>query len=62
MCIMKPPSTIGRFELTTRFVSNLRVLRVDYGSVGIKQKLKLLTSHAEAVAEKLNQFWDIVNS
>jgi len=33
---MKPSSTIGRFELTTRFVSNLRVIRVDYDSVGTK--------------------------
>ncbi len=42
-------------------MSNLRVLKVDYDSVGIKQKLKLLTSHADVVAEKLNQFWHIVN-
>ena len=39
VCIIKPSSTIGRFELTTRFVSNLRVLSVDYDSVGCKQKL-----------------------
>lgn len=58
---MKPSSTLGRFELTTRFVSNLRVLKVEYESVGIKQKLKLLTSHAQTVAQKLNQFWHIVS-
>ena len=51
---MKPSSTIGRFELTTRFVSNLRVLYVDYDSVGVKQKLKLLTKHADNVADKLS--------
>ncbi len=60
VCIMKPSSTIGRFELTTRFVSNLRVLYVDYDSVGVKQKLKLLTKHADNVSAKLNEFWNIV--
>lgn len=54
VCIMKPASTIGRFELTTRFVSNLRVLKVDYESVGVRQKLKLLTPHSEVISEKLN--------
>lgn len=58
---MKPSSTIGRFELTTRFVSNLRVLKVDYDSVGIKQRLSLLTKQAENVSKKLTEFWQIVS-
>ncbi len=36
VCIIKPSSTIGRFEITTRFVSNLRVLFIDYDSVGTR--------------------------
>lgn len=39
VCTIKPSSTIGRYEITTRFVSNLRVLKIDYPSVGTKQKL-----------------------
>jgi hypothetical protein len=50
---MKPPSTIGRFPITTRFVSNLKVLAVDYDSVGVRQKLEVLTPHAEVLDQKL---------
>jgi len=46
---MKPSSTIGRYEITTRFVSNLRVLKIDYPSVGTKQKLESLTKHWEKI-------------
>ena len=53
VCLMKPSSTIGRFDLTTRFVSNLRVIGVDYDSVGTKEKLGLLTPHAERIDDKL---------
>ena len=61
VCIMKPASTIGRFEITTRFVSNLKVLKVDYESVGIRQKLKLLTPHSDVISDKLDEFWQMVN-
>ena len=57
---MKPSSTIGRFAITTRFVSNLRVLSIDYDSVGVRQKLEVLTDHADAVDGKLEQFWHCV--
>lgn len=50
---MKPSSTIGRYDLTTRFVSNLRVLSIDYDSVGVKQKLEVLTPHSDLANEKL---------
>ncbi len=49
VCIIKPSSTIGRFEITTRFVSNLRVLAIDYDSVGVRQKLDLMTTHAQVI-------------
>jgi dynein heavy chain 2 len=37
--VMKPDSTLGRFEITSRFVSNVRILWVDYDSVGTKETL-----------------------
>ena len=58
---MKPSSTIGRFDLTTRFVSNLRVIGVDYDSVGTKEKLGLLTPHSETIDNKLQEFWHLVS-
>jgi dynein heavy chain 2, cytosolic len=60
VCIVKPSSTIGRFEITTRFVSNLRVLAIDYDSVGVRQKLDTLTPHSETMDQKLQQFWHMV--
>lgn len=61
VCIIKPSSTIGRFEITTRFVSNLRVLSIDYESVGTKQKLDLLTPHAETIDSRLQAFWKCIH-
>lgn len=61
VCIIKPSSTIGRFEITTRFVSNLRVLFIDYDSVGTRQKLDLLTPHAAAIDERLQAFWKCIS-
>ena len=61
VCLIKPSSTIGRFHLTTRFVSNMRVIRVDYDSVGTKEKLALLTPHAETIDSKLQEFWRIIS-
>ena len=45
VAIMKPDSTLGRFPITSRFVSNVRVLWVDYDSVGTKEVLAQLTPH-----------------
>lgn len=56
-CIMKPATTLGRHQLTTRFVSNFQVLHVDYGPVGILEKLSHLTPHASVMHLKLNLFW-----
>jgi dynein heavy chain 2, cytosolic len=57
VCIVKPSTTIGRFDITTRFVSNLRVLAIDYDSVGVRQKLEVLTPHAQLLDQQLGHFW-----
>lgn len=58
---MKPSSTIGRYEITTRFVSNLRVLKIDYPSVGTKQKLESLTKYWEKIENILQEVWLLIN-
>ena len=59
--MIKPSSTIGRFQMNTRFVTNLRVLRVDYRSVGTKQKLDQITKHATQAEDLLQQVWLAIN-
>ena len=61
VCTIKPSSTIGRYEITTRFVSNLRVLKIDYPSVGTRQKLESLTKHSEKIESILQEIWQQIN-
>ena len=61
VCTIKPSSTIGRYEITTRFVSNLRVLKIDYPSVGTRQKLESLTKHSEKIEGILQEIWQQIN-
>lgn len=57
IAIIKPDSTIGRFPITSRFVSNVRVLWVDYDSVGTKETLAQMTPHWKAVEQKIREIW-----
>lgn len=43
ICNMKPDSTLGRFPITSRFVSNVRVLWVEYEAVGTRELLSEIT-------------------
>jgi|JI6StandDraft_1071083.scaffolds.fasta_scaffold06284_5 hypothetical protein len=59
---MKPDSTLGRFPITSRFVSNVRVLWVDYDSVGTKEVLMQLTPHWKAVEKKVREIWQNIQA
>lgn len=57
---MKPETTLGRHHITSRFVSNMRILMVDYDSVGIKEGLKELTPLASKIEDTLKKVSKII--
>lgn len=57
ICIMKPESTLGRFPITSRFVSNVRVLWVEYEAVGTRELMSAITPCWKALEGKLATIW-----
>lgn len=59
---MKPDSTLGRYEITSRFVSNVRVLWVDYNSVGTKESLAQLTPQSKNIDKRVESIWSAIQT
>jgi dynein heavy chain 2, cytosolic len=49
---MNPPSTVGRYEITTRFTGNLRILYLDYPS--IEDMILIYSTYLESILSSEN--------